>query len=63
VRRKAKSLWKLQLFIQSMFLAQVLAAEFPWLSFESLPEIWWYSPAEFPNDALKEEFHSTEPMG
>ncbi|KAH9563011.1 hypothetical protein CY35_05G102900 [Sphagnum magellanicum] len=42
--------------------AQVLAAEFPWLSFESLPEIWWYSPAEFPNDALKEEFHSTEPM-
>jgi len=42
---------------------QVLAAEFPWLSFESLPEIWWYSPAEFPNDALKEEFHSTEPMG
>ncbi|CAK9876897.1 unnamed protein product [Sphagnum jensenii] len=41
---------------------KVLAAEFPWLSFESLPEIWWYSPAEFPNDALKEEFHSTEPM-
>ena len=47
----------------AMYYLQVLAKEFPWLSFDSLPEVWWYSHPEFPNDAIKMAFNSTEPLG
>ncbi|XP_024376003.1 uncharacterized protein [Physcomitrium patens] len=41
---------------------KILAGEFPWLSFDGLPEVWWYSQSEHPNDAVRMEFNSVEPM-
>ncbi|KAG0607031.1 hypothetical protein M758_9G187400 [Ceratodon purpureus] len=41
---------------------QVLAGEYPWLSFDALPEVWWYSQPKCSNDALRMEFNSVEPM-
>lgn len=42
---------------------KVLAREFPEFSFEGIPEIWWFSCGEAPNDALKGIFGRSENAG
>eukprot|EP00850_Spirogloea_muscicola_P017647 SM000154S01382 [mRNA] locus=s154:78099:81710:- [translate_table: standard] len=41
---------------------QILARSYPWLSFENIPEQWWYSPHHAPNDAELGLFGGRESM-
>eukprot|EP00850_Spirogloea_muscicola_P005194 SM000023S07650 [mRNA] locus=s23:681371:685009:- [translate_table: standard] len=41
---------------------QILARSYPWLSFENIPEQWWYSPPHAPNDAELRLFGGRESM-